>query len=69
MKKRTATIKVGKKTVEFNMGDLRASGHIPVHYDAILLEQDQELISKLINGNLAKVIHEEKPKKSKKIDN
>ena len=68
MKNRKVITKIGKKTVEFDMGNLRAEGHIPMHYDIDLLEKDQDLISKLIDNNLAKVIHVEKPKKSKKID-
>jgi len=63
MKQRKIKIKAKKGTYEVDMGMLRAGGHIPLHYDSVLLGQDEELLEDLSNEKLIKKTS--KPKETK----
>lgn len=63
MKKRIVTIHLKGGVYKFDMGVLRSSGAIPVHYDLELLKNDEGLVNSLI----AKEMYLEKQLAKKKI--
>ena len=61
---RKLKMKIKLDTIEFDMGELWAEGHIPRHYNKTLLKKDKKLIAELLEKNIGKVISRGREKKA-----